>query len=231
MGPSIRHVRRDVVVELGGYDETLAPSEDKDLFRRLALSRYEARSVEEPLVRYRTHPAQLSQQQRSVQLANDHVGQERFLAELVSETSPRQLRLFLAGDPGYWSDALPDPGATLDRVLVGCANRLEMDTITVSQLEGLLTRHLAARSLEGWRETPLRWLRTGPTVALLTLQRLPRRRRMPYATAYLLVFALAPLLFGAQRMLKTVARLANAAPPLRRSRLVRRIYGKLVGSS
>ncbi len=49
------------VLELGGYDEATGPSEDKDLWRRLLLARWDARIVPETLVGYRLHDAQLSQ--------------------------------------------------------------------------------------------------------------------------------------------------------------------------
>ena len=75
--------RRDLVLALGGYDPSLAPAEDKDLYRRLALARHDVRGIEEVLVRYRRHERQLSQEQREIQLRHDWEGQERFLAELA----------------------------------------------------------------------------------------------------------------------------------------------------
>lgn len=79
--------RREAVLALGGYDETLAPSEDKDLYRRLALAGHDARGVEEVLVRYRRHEAQLSRELAEVQLRHDRESQERFVAELGPEES------------------------------------------------------------------------------------------------------------------------------------------------
>src|SRR5581483_9035667 len=52
--------RREPVVRLGCYDEATGPAEDKDLWRKLALERFEARIVPEALVRYRLHDLQLS---------------------------------------------------------------------------------------------------------------------------------------------------------------------------
>ena len=80
--------RRTPVLELGGYDESTAPSEDKDLWRRLALERRDARLVPEPLVLvYRLHEAQLSQLHATYQREVDERSQERFLAAL-SRTRP-----------------------------------------------------------------------------------------------------------------------------------------------
>lgn len=101
--PSIMF-RREAVQRLGGYDESLAPSEDKDLYRRLALERYEARVVPDALVRYRRHDAQLSQLQVERQLATDFAGHERFLTELSGSHAARALRLLLAADPAFWDE-------------------------------------------------------------------------------------------------------------------------------
>src|SRR5258708_5415043 len=46
------------VLELGGYDETMGPAEDKDLWRRLLLAGWDARVVPEFLVQYRVHENQ-----------------------------------------------------------------------------------------------------------------------------------------------------------------------------
>ncbi len=47
--------RRDLVLELGSYDEAARLAEDTDLWRRIALSRHEARVVPEVLLRYLVH--------------------------------------------------------------------------------------------------------------------------------------------------------------------------------
>jgi GT2 family glycosyltransferase len=131
--------RRDVVRALGGYDASLAPSEDKDLYRRLALARHQVRCVEEALVRYRRHERQLSQERRTVQLAHDHEGQERFLAELAGPQAARALRILLAAGSG---DA-----ALLNTLLEGAATRLRLDDQERAAVTRGLARHLAGRAL------------------------------------------------------------------------------------
>ena len=163
--PSLMY-RRDVVLELGGYDESLAPAEDKDLYRRLALARHEVRAVEQVLVRYRRHERQLSQEQRDVQLRHDHEGQERFLSELVGPEHAVRLRVVLA-------EGGEDP-ELVGLLLDGAERRLSLAPAEREKLEALLAGHLAGR------RGPLapgaaRFLRARP---LAPLRRLARRSRL-----------------------------------------------------
>jgi GT2 family glycosyltransferase len=120
--------RRDVVLALGGYDEALAPSEDKDLYRRLALARHDARCVEAALVRYRRHERQLSQEQAEVQLRHDWESQERLLAELVGPADAARMRLLLA------------EGRHEPQLLEGAQRRLGLTDAERDELETLLRR-------------------------------------------------------------------------------------------
>jgi glycosyltransferase involved in cell wall biosynthesis len=157
--PSLMY-RRDLVLELGGYDESLAPAEDKDLYRRLALARHEVRAVEQVLVRYRRHERQLSQEHRDVQLRHDHEGQERFLSELAGAEHAARLRVLLAQGDG---------DAELVRLLLdGAERRLALTPAEREKLEELVAGHLsrghgplapgAARLLRGRPLAPLRRL-------------------------------------------------------------------------
>jgi len=53
--PSAWTLRRDVLLALGGFDETLAHAEDVDLLLRLAAAGHRGAWIEQPLVRYRVH--------------------------------------------------------------------------------------------------------------------------------------------------------------------------------
>jgi glycosyltransferase involved in cell wall biosynthesis len=161
--PSIMF-RRDVVLELGGYDETLAPSEDKDLYRRLALARHGARSVDAPLVRYRRHERQLSREQAEVQLRHDWESQERFLAQLVGSDDARPVRLLLA------------EGCVERKLLDGAQRRLGLTDAEREKLASLLARHRRPR-LPGLAPT----LRARPLAPLRSLARRSRALRALYA--------------------------------------------------
>jgi hypothetical protein len=55
-------IRRTRVIEVGGFDESpaIAPAEDWDLFLRLIFGGSKAGIVDEPLLRYRRHPASMT---------------------------------------------------------------------------------------------------------------------------------------------------------------------------
>jgi hypothetical protein len=136
--PSLLY-RRDVVRSLGGYDATLAPAEDKDLYRRLALAGHEARCLEAPLVRYRRHERQLSQEGRARQLANDRLGQERFLGALAGDEHARALRLLLEDGTGA-----PEP---LDLLLDAAAQRFGLSREEHERLAHGVAALVARRAL------------------------------------------------------------------------------------
>jgi len=77
--------RRAAMLELGGYDESLMPSEDFDLLLRFCLAGYGARVIDEELVRYRLHERQLSRVHEDRQRANAAAAHERFLRELAGD--------------------------------------------------------------------------------------------------------------------------------------------------
>lgn len=53
--PSAWTVRREVLLELGGFDPALSHAEDVDLLLRLAATGHQDAWLEQPLVRYRVH--------------------------------------------------------------------------------------------------------------------------------------------------------------------------------
>ena len=223
--------RRDPVVRLGGYDEATGPAEDKDLWRRLALERLDARIVPEPLVVYRLHDQQLSQTRAAYQRDVDGRSQERFLAALSPEAPVHPLRLLLANDPGLWG-AFDDgtlPG--LDCLLADAQTRLRLDDAEA----GRLVQLVAARVLKVARTRP--WRREARLLRDYGLRHLAPEQRAAAASAHNASFVLAPLKHGARRTGRVLANGVDKVPPLRslrgparRSRVARRLYGKVVGS-
>jgi 2-polyprenyl-3-methyl-5-hydroxy-6-metoxy-1,4-benzoquinol methylase len=141
--------RRDPVLALGGYDETTGPAEDKDLWRKLALERWDARIVPEPLVVYRLHDAQLSQTKAAYQQEVDGASQERFLAALAPGTPVHALRLLLANDRRFWATGAP-PLAELETLLIRAAERLRLAPHEEARVRELV----ALRLLEVGRTHP-----------------------------------------------------------------------------
>ena len=211
--------RRDPVLGLGGYDEATGPSEDKDLWRKLVLERYEARIVPEILVLYRLHDEQLSQVRAVYQRKVDGESQDRFLAELAPAVPATAVRQLLAGDPGTWSY---DPHATLrgvELVLEGARRRLDLNADESDRLrERVLRRLLEVSNRRPWRPA-------SRIVAAYAIARLPAGARRRHAVA----LATAPAIAAGRR----IVRLAAVAPLRSRARripLARRLYGKAIGS-
>jgi len=224
--------RREAVLRLGGYDEATGPAEDKDLWRRLALERLDARIVPEPLVVYRLHDAQLSQTRAAYQREVDGRSQERFLAALSPKAPVHRLRLLLANDPAYWSDPGAEVDAELDRLLADARLRLGLDDEEGERIVQLVAR----RVLEVGATHP--WRREARGLKAYGLERLPPELRSTARATYNASLVLSPLKHGAHRTGRALADGAYRVPPLRalrgparRSGLARRIYGKVVGSS
>jgi hypothetical protein len=224
--------RREPVVALGGYDESTGPSEDKDLWRRLALERWDARIVPDPLVVYRLHENQLSQTRAGYQATVDGVSQERFLRELAPDVPVHALRLLLAADPHFWQEQLDDAQLLggLEHLLAGARERLRLDDAETAKVERLVR----GRLLEVARTNP--WRRTARTLSAYALARLPQEERKRALAAAAIAYPLAPARAGLRRVGRTAANATNALPgvhalrrPAKRSRLARFLYGKLVG--
>jgi glycosyltransferase involved in cell wall biosynthesis len=142
--------RREAVLAVGGYDPHTFLAEDKDLWRRLALARWDARIVQEPLVVYRLHDDSITSRNLDAQRAVDADSQERFLATLAPAAPERLLRLLLAGQPGVWREP-GDPVAALEQLLAAAQERLRL----VETERGRLEELLRARVLEVARRRPV----------------------------------------------------------------------------
>jgi hypothetical protein len=231
--PSLTY-RRNVVLELGGYDPALAPSEDKDLYRRLALARHEVRCIEEPLVHYRRHERQLSQEHRIVQLARDHQGQDRFLTELAPGTPLPSLRLLLSGSPLYWHADTPLDSGTLEGFLDAAAARLRLSGQEREQVARGLASCLAPTIMGGWTAGGSAYRsRSRPLIAFAANHGV-RTTRMLLA-AYPLALAASPAgraVTAARRAGRLAAHSGSLRPAramLRRSPLLRAVYARLLG--
>jgi hypothetical protein len=224
--------RREPVVALGGYDESTGPSEDKDLWRKLALERWDARIVPELLVVYRIHEKQLSQTRAEYQAMIDGVSQERFLAALAPGAPVHALRLLLAGDSRVWNEAR-DSGELLrglELLLASARERLRLSAEETDKVERLVH----ARLLEVARTNP--WRAGARRVASYGLARLPRAERRRARATLAVAYALAPPRASVRRLSRATVDRASAVPglralrqPAKRSRLARFLYGKLVG--
>ncbi|MFN2627992.1 MAG: glycosyltransferase family 2 protein [Gaiellaceae bacterium] len=226
--------RRDPVLRLGGYDESTAPAEDKDLWRKLLLERWDARIVTSPLVAYRLHDAQLSQTRAAYQREVDGRSQERFLTELDPEAPAHTLRVLLANDAAFWGERREQAGvlAALERLLAAACGRLQLDERERLRLEQLV----AGQLLRVARTRP--WRRESPALAAWGLQRTSRERRGAAIGAHAASLALAPPRCAGRSALRALSDATEGMPRVqalraaaKRSRAARLLYGKLVGGN
>jgi glycosyltransferase involved in cell wall biosynthesis len=226
--------RRAVALELGGYDPELAPSEDKDLWRRMLLAGWDGRIVEEPLVRYRIHAQQLSQVQAERQRRTDVLSQERFLLALDPSIDAVSLRQLLAGDDRVWRGDLDPERLTtgLDRLIAATQALAPGD-----EVERLVAARVARNARRGWRGSIPSWWRTSLAVQRWASARLPFPEAAGEFALHLAAIPAAPVLHPARlaerRAVRGVAHIA-ALQRLRRrashSRLLRQVYGRLLGT-
>jgi Glycosyl transferase family 2 len=218
--------RLEPVLRAGGYDEATGPAEDKDMWRKLALGRWDARIVPEELVVYRLHDAQLSQTRAAYQRHVDAVSQERFLEALAPGAPAAHVRILLADDPELWESAFDADAALagVDAVLAGARERLALDEGESARLRA----HVGAWLVSVAAQRP--WNREARAVIRHGLTLLPADRRSRVLAAAAPRAAIAPgrVAFSAG------ARRVNAAAPslwagTRRWHAARRLYAKMLG--
>lgn len=225
--------RRDAVLDLGAYDERLGPSEDKDLWRRMALARLEARNVEAELIRYRLHGGQLSRVRVDQQVRHDAESHLAFLRALAGDTvDVERLRRLLTADPAFFGagaharSALAD----LDVLLAGAGERLRLSADERARLGALVRGRVAATACRGWHGDLRSWWTSSPSL----LRYGGRDARVSAATTVLMwPLALPARVAGAGA--RAVGRGALASGllerierPARRSPVARRIYSWLI---
>lgn len=80
-------LRRDIVLKVGGYDETFDAGEDIEIFERM-LVYGELRTLDEPLIEYRVHANSLSMQRHLEIVTIMHFVKERQRCRLLGEPLP-----------------------------------------------------------------------------------------------------------------------------------------------
>ena len=226
--------RRSVALDLCGYDPELAPSEDKDLWRRMLLAGWDARIVEEPLVRYRIHGQQLSQVQAERQQRTDRLSQELFLRALAPGVDAVSLRRLLADDERLWRSSL-DSGRLLEGLdqILAAAQALAPGP----ELEQLVATRVARNARRGWRGSIPSWWRTSLAIQRWAALRLPRAEAAGELALHLAAIPAAPVLHPARWAGRRVVRGVGDLTALEhlhdragRSRLLRQVYGRLLGT-
>jgi hypothetical protein len=229
--PSIAF-RRDVVVDLGGFDESLSAAEDQDLYRRLVLARREARVVPETLLRYRRHERQMTVAKSAAVWESDERSYDAFLTALSAPTPASTLRMMLRDDPRFWrQDALPQ--AQLEGFLDDAGVRLRLDAHDRAALARAVARSAAAALLSGWSGYggTAYAAHARPIAAFAASYGDARTRRIALVAPVLYASAPAGRIVGAARRgLRRALRSDALAGPrgiARTSRVLRRIYTRV----
>jgi glycosyltransferase involved in cell wall biosynthesis len=224
--------RRDVVLELGGYDETLGAAEDKDLYRRLALARQEIRVVPEPLAVYLQHGEQMSRARAAVVAGSDELAYERFLTALGGGLPVRPLRALLRGEASYWDDPVGD--AELTRLIAAVTDRLALDGEERRAAAAAVARRCAQLAAAGWVSgSPSYRSASRPLVRFARRHGGARERAL--LTLYPVALAASPVgstvagVRGRMRRSFRTGPLGGLRSRVRRSLVLRSLYARLVG--
>jgi glycosyltransferase involved in cell wall biosynthesis len=94
--------RRQIVADLGGYDESYAPAEDFDLWIRIAMRRYSAAIVPQFLVMQRVHKGQQSVQKAVVQVENWRRAHDRLIKDFCNRPEVEIVGLLLRMERMLW---------------------------------------------------------------------------------------------------------------------------------
>ncbi len=85
IAPSTVIARKQPLLDVGIFDESMPPCEDWDLWFRLALRGIKIAYLDEPLTFYRVHPSTLSQQAQDVNAAAERIFRRVFSSAVLPE--------------------------------------------------------------------------------------------------------------------------------------------------
>jgi glycosyl transferase family 2 len=225
--------RREIVRELGGYDESLGAAEDKDLYRRIALSGKSAYVVPELLVIYRRHAAQMTFAKAEMVNRNDEIGHDRFLAELAPGLPSTTIRMLLTSDERFWEQK-PLSADALDCLVTAAAQRQSLSPADTLELQRTIAARAARTLVGGWASGTRNYARSARQIAAFVGARGSRMSKVSLALQPLLqsTTPLGRRVGGARRAMRRVLRhseLERLRRVARRSRTLRRIYTKTLG--
>lgn len=227
--PSIMF-RRNLVLELGGFDERLGAAEDQELYRRLVLARQNAYVVPATLLRYRRHDAQMTNAKAAMVRDNDSQSHIRFLQALAPYLAGEDLHLLLTHDARYWTRPAPQP-TLLDEFLDAATRRLALSGSAASQFAATLAGAARSALLTGWAAGA--YDRRGQTVARFVMQHGGTRARAVAALHPLFLVSApvarpVPVIRSVLRRMLRSERLSTARRAARRSGVLRRAYTRLL---
>ncbi len=147
--------RREVVMKLGGYDDSFSPAEDYHLWSKLAMQRHGACVIGEPLLLYRVHKKQQSHFRGSLQRKSLQRGHENMISLLCNGGPSRILSLLLRLDRTFWKECrskgrFAEVLLSLEHLFVELQRMLKISDAELAQVKGIVYRRLGPGSRR-WR--------------------------------------------------------------------------------
>lgn len=139
--------RRDVVMDVGGYDSSFGPAEDYELWVRLAMRRHTANNIPEFLVLYRVHEGRQSVTRLATQLHSSQRAHDRMVAAFCHPNEAQRVGLLLRIEDDLWTEcrSRAQLGAVLcaaEAMLQAMECRLMLSPGEVASLRRTLSRRL-----------------------------------------------------------------------------------------
>ena len=198
--------RKRAVLQVDGYDVNSPYAEDFSLWVSLALARYNAWIIAEPLCCYRLHQGQQSVTKKKVQRQSSIRAQERLIEVFSNGFPARTMRLFFENDDSLWQEVssprtMQELVQALQHLLEGMRGTLDMSPEESSKLEQLFYRHTGQVAYRGISQS----YRKSLPLFLFALREGPRVARSRYLRLYPLLY-LSPSPILALRMSRALKR-------------------------
>ncbi len=206
--PSIMF-RRQVVLEVGGYNHSYSPAEDFELTMRLAMHRHSGGVVPKYLVMQRQHESRQSVQRESAQWAVTQRVHDKMIRKFYRASDAEPLGQFLRMEDSFWRS---------------CRSKEQIGNVLTAFHEMLRAMENEFR-LSGEERTALRWA----VIRRLGLGSIWGRQisRLPSLFFFPLFFSLSPMMVPGMRRL--LSHFYEAAQELRYpARLFRSSVKRLV---
>lgn len=153
--------RRVIIAALGGYDPSYGPSEDYELWFRIARHRHGAAIVPRVLVLQRCHGGRQSITRQDAQVAQTRRALTAFLEQFVAASMREHLVAFLLLDDAFlrtWRSKEQQLATlrALDELVVALARQFQLNHVEYAAFTRVLARQFGMRrpSAQAWRWLP-----------------------------------------------------------------------------
>ena len=207
-------LRRQLVVDLGGYDESYAPAEDFDLWMRIAMRRYSAAIVPDFLVMQRVHEGQQSAKKALVQTQNTRRSHDKLIKGFCDAPEGEFVALLLRMDDLLWETCKSKAQIgtvlhVLDEMLAKMQSAYGLSNVEFASLRRVVYRRLGLGARLGRKIVFLPSMLFFPIFFGLSPLLLPKVRRMSsnlYSKVQELRYPMRLVRVGMQRLMNSKGR-------------------------